>query len=106
VSEPLSFIATCDLVGLTRGRSIRASELEGRRATGVGWVPADLALTTFGDIADPNVFGSIGDIRLRPDVTELVLPNVSIDDYVFGVAAVSADGNESLVAVYVNQPRR
>jgi hypothetical protein len=39
------------------------------------------------------------------DATELVLPGVSIDDYVFGVAAVSAEGNESLVSAYVN-PRR
>ncbi len=40
------------------------------------------------------------------DVTAFVLPAMSIDDYIFGVAAVGADGNESLVAVYVNQPRR
>lgn len=39
-------------------------------------------------------------------VTEFVLPSLSIDDYVFGVAAVGADGNESLVAAYVNPPRR
>jgi hypothetical protein len=30
---------------------------------------------------------------------------VSIDDYVFGVAAIGADGNESLVTAYVNPPR-
>jgi hypothetical protein len=40
------------------------------------------------------------------NVTEFVLPSLSIDDYVFGVAAVGADGNESLVAAYVNPPRR
>ena len=33
------------------------------------------------------------------------LPSVSIDDYVFGVSAVGSDGNESLVAAYVNPPR-
>jgi hypothetical protein len=38
--------------------------------------------------------------------TELVMPSLSIDDCVFGVAAVGADGNESLVAAYVNPPRR
>ena len=38
-------------------------------------------------------------------VNEYVLPNVSIDDYVFGVSAVGADGNESLVAAYLNPPR-
>jgi hypothetical protein len=40
------------------------------------------------------------------NVTEFVLPSLSIDDYVFGVAAVGADGNESLVSAYVNPPRR
>lgn len=40
------------------------------------------------------------------NVTEFVLPNVSIDDYVFGVAAVSADGHESLVSAYVSPSRR
>jgi hypothetical protein len=30
-----------------------------------------------------------------------VLRNVSIDDYVFGVAAVGVDGAESLVSAYV-----
>jgi len=45
------------------------------------------------------------EIALGP-VTEYVIPNVSIDDYVFGVAAIGPDGNESLVAAYVNPPRR
>jgi hypothetical protein len=35
------------------------------------------------------------------DVTAFVFPNVSIDDYVFGVAAVGVDGAESLVSAYV-----
>lgn len=38
--------------------------------------------------------------------TTVVLPGVSIDDYVFGVAAVGAGGPESLVAPYVLAPRR
>jgi hypothetical protein len=38
-------------------------------------------------------------------VTEAVLPGVSIDDYVFGVAAIGPDGHESVVAAYVNPPR-
>ena len=40
------------------------------------------------------------------NVTQLILPNVSIDDYVFGVAAIGADGNESLVSAYVSPNRR
>ncbi len=39
------------------------------------------------------------------NVTAYVMPNVSIDDYVFGVAAVDAAGHESLVSAYVNPPR-
>ncbi len=43
--------------------------------------------------------------RAVGNVTELVLPGVSIDDFVFGVAALDADGHESVVAAYVNPPR-
>jgi hypothetical protein len=39
------------------------------------------------------------------NVTEYVMPNVSIDDYVFGVAAIGPGGHESLVAAYLNPPR-
>ena len=75
MTERLTFIATCDLVAITRGRSIPSAEFEQRASTGVGWVPADLALTTFGSIADPNPFGSLGDTRLIPDTrARIVLP--------------------------------
>lgn len=43
--------------------------------------------------------------RYVGDVTEAVLPNLSIDDYVFGVAAVGPDGHESMVSAYVRPPR-
>jgi hypothetical protein len=39
------------------------------------------------------------------DVTRFVLANVSIDDWVFGVAALDRDGHESLVSAYVAPPR-
>ncbi len=39
------------------------------------------------------------------NVTDFVLRDVSIDDFVFGVAALGPDGNESLVSAYVNPPR-
>jgi hypothetical protein len=39
------------------------------------------------------------------NVTEIVLPDVSVDDYVFGVAAVGPGGHESLVSAYVNPAR-
>ena len=40
------------------------------------------------------------------NVTSFVLPNVSIDDFVFGVAAIGADGHESLVSAYVSPVRQ
>jgi len=39
------------------------------------------------------------------NVTRFVLPGLSIDDYVFGVAAVGPGGHESPVAAYVRPPR-
>jgi Peptidase family M28 len=39
------------------------------------------------------------------NVTNVVLPNMQIDDYVFGVAAVDAAGHESTVSAYVTPPR-
>ena len=39
------------------------------------------------------------------NLTQYVMPDVSIDDYVFGVAAIGPDGSESLVSAYVNPPR-
>lgn len=40
------------------------------------------------------------------NVTQFVLPGMSIDDWVFGVAAIGADGNESLVSAYVSPVRK
>ena len=43
--------------------------------------------------------------RTVGSVTEVVLPGVSIDDWVFGVAAIGAGGHESLVSAYVSPVR-
>jgi hypothetical protein len=40
------------------------------------------------------------------NVTEFVLPNMSIDDFVFGVAAMGPGGHESLISAYISPPRR
>ncbi|MDQ8163343.1 MAG: M20/M25/M40 family metallo-hydrolase [Gemmatimonadota bacterium] len=40
------------------------------------------------------------------NVTKMLMPNVSIDDYVFGVAAIGADGNESVISAYVSPVRK
>jgi hypothetical protein len=38
------------------------------------------------------------------NVTHVVMPRMSIDDLVFGVAAVGTDGFESIVSAYVASP--
>jgi glutamine synthetase len=60
-------LVCCDLGSIVRGRSLPASELDGRLRAGVGWTPANQALTPLGPLAEPNPFGPIGDLRLLPD---------------------------------------
>ena len=43
--------------------------------------------------------------RTVGNVTEVVLPGVSIDDWVFGVAAIGPGGHESLVSAYISPVR-
>ncbi len=65
-TELLSLL-TCDLGAIVRGRAVFASDLEEHLAAGIGWVPANHALTPLGGLAEPNPFGSLGDLRLVPD---------------------------------------
>lgn len=67
--EPMTFIATNDLAGQTRGRAVPASRATSAHRRGVGWVPANLAISSFGNIVVPNAFGSTGDLRLMPDAS-------------------------------------
>jgi glutamine synthetase len=60
-------LVTCDLGAIVRGRAVFASELEEHQRSGIGWVPANHALTPLGPLAEPNPFGSTGDLRLLPD---------------------------------------
>ena len=65
-SRDLAIFVTNDLTGICRGRAFPARDLGQRMEAGVGWVPANLALTPFGDIGE-NPFGPLGDLRLQPD---------------------------------------
>lgn len=60
-------LVTTDFAGITRGRSIPAQEFHPGKAKSVGWVPANMSLTPFDQIADPNPWGSSGDLRLLGD---------------------------------------
>jgi glutamine synthetase len=67
VAGELVALVCCDLGAIVRGRSVFASMLDELLHTGVSWVPANQALTPFGPVAEPNPFGSVGDLRLVPD---------------------------------------
>lgn len=67
IGAELSAFLYCDPAGIVRGRLLPADRVKRRLATGIGWVPANLSLTPFGGIADPNPHGSTGDVRLIPD---------------------------------------
>ncbi len=66
-------LVCCDLGSIVRGRSVLAAELDEHLQAGVGWVPANHALTPLGPVAEPNPFGSTGDLRLLPDADTRVL---------------------------------
>lgn len=65
--EPLTTYVITDYAGITRGRSIAASRYEKGPDRTLGWVPANMSLTPFDLIADPNPWSSRGDLRLLPD---------------------------------------
>jgi len=69
-ADPTELVALvcCDLGAIVRGRALPVSDLDAHLAAGVGWVPANHALTPLGPLAEPNPFGSTGDLRLLPDM--------------------------------------
>jgi glutamine synthetase len=64
--EDLVFLVHTDLAGVTRARAVPIADLQSRLRCGVGWVPANLALSAFGLLV-PNPWGPVGDLRLLPD---------------------------------------
>ena len=68
VPEPLVNLVVVDYAGIARGRGVpRRGYDEAKGNKTCGWVPANMSLTTFDIIADPNPWGSRGDLRLVPD---------------------------------------
>jgi glutamine synthetase len=64
--EELTFVGTCDIAGLVRGKGFPSSELKRRRKTGIGWTHSNLMQTCFGPIFD-TPFGTGGDLMMVPD---------------------------------------
>jgi glutamine synthetase len=82
-------LVCCDLGGIVRGRSLPAGELAADAETGVGWVPANHALTPLGALAAESPFGSTGDLRLLPDLETHV--RVEADDETSALELVLCD---------------
>jgi glutamine synthetase len=72
-ASQLVALVCCDLGAIVRGRSVPSAALGEHLRAGVGWVPANQALTPLGPVAEPNPFGSTGDLRLLPDAATRVL---------------------------------
>jgi glutamine synthetase len=67
-AEELTFVRTCDIAGLVRGKGFPSGELESRRKTGIGWTHSNLMQTCFGPIFD-TPFGTGGDLMIVPDAS-------------------------------------
>jgi glutamine synthetase len=67
IETDLVALVCCDLAAIVRGRSVASADLAVHAAAGVGWVPANHALTALGPLAESSPFGSTGDLRLLPD---------------------------------------
>ncbi|MBL8267014.1 hypothetical protein [Steroidobacter sp.] len=66
--EPLIGVTTTDLAAITRGRFVAAKNLERIAKHGIGWLQANICLTPFNSIANPNPWGARGDLRILPDL--------------------------------------
>ncbi|MEU7993444.1 glutamine synthetase family protein [Rothia amarae] len=69
--ENLGIILTADIAAKARGRAFPMQDFQKYLVTGCGWVPANLAIDAYGGITNPNPFGSVGDLRLMPDVSSI-----------------------------------
>lgn len=63
--SPLTFVATSDLTGLTKGRLVPTASMP--TGTTTGWVPANFGIGVDGHIVEDIPFDSSGDLRLLPD---------------------------------------
>lgn len=94
--EPLIGVATTDLAAITRGRFVAAKNLERIARHGIGWLQANICLTPFNSIANPNPWGARGDLRILPDLEARYRTEhtgqVTPFDIVFG-NIVSLDGS-------------
>jgi glutamine synthetase len=77
--ESLIMACTSDMAGQVRGKAFRQRDFDRRCAQGVGWCPAQSAMTAFDTIV-ANPFGSVGDVLLMPDPATRVAVDFGGDD--------------------------
>lgn len=66
--EELTTLTIVDYAGIARGRSVTRTSFDSAKGPKTcGWVPANMSLTSYDIIADPNPWGSAGDLRLLAD---------------------------------------
>ena len=70
-----------------------------RLAISLSWVAGYTNVITF-------IVFAVVTSHATGNVTHFGLKNVSIDDFAFGVSAISSDGQESLVSSYVSPVRQ
>ena len=66
----LIFVGNVDLSGVFRGKAVVGAEWENRILWGVGYPPANIMITPFGELP-PNPWGSRGDVFLVPDTAAM-----------------------------------
>ncbi|WP_336993073.1 glutamine synthetase family protein [Leucobacter sp. VD1] len=101
--EPLGIILTSDLAAKARGRAFPQQDFQKYLSSGCGWVPANLAIDAFGSIVTPNPFGSVGDLRLMPDVSSIA--TVTLNDAGEQTTMVLADIHTPSGEPWENDPR-
>ncbi len=66
ISREVVMVVASDISGQLRGKGFPVSNLEKRLVRGVGWVPTNVQITCFNNIAE-TPYGSVGDLILVPD---------------------------------------
>lgn len=65
--EKIVMVCGPDISGHTRGKAFPLADWEARAQRGIGWVPTNIQITAFNNIAE-TPFGSLGDLLMIPDL--------------------------------------
>ncbi len=77
INTEVVMIVTSDISGQVRGKGFPLKNLDRRLKRGVGWVPTNVQINCFNNIAD-SPYGSTDDLILVPEISTKV--RVDFDD--------------------------